>query len=139
MNLARVEYYFSDILSILETRHFSNGSIVTDKLIPVEAFGQDNTAAEKYSNLYIPENLYIIGTVNMDETTFPFSKKVLYRANTIEISNIDLDLPEDSLLEVDAYELDNSFLRSEYLQASDCIGLIMFYLHIKLDIRIEKL
>lgn len=139
MNLARVEYYFSDILSILETRHFSNGSIVTDKLIPVEAFGQDNTAAEKYSNLYIPENLYIIGTVNMDETTFPFSKKVLDRANTIEISNIDLDLPEDSLLEVDAYELDNSFLRSEYLQASDCIGLIMFYLHIKLDIRIEKL
>ena len=99
MNLARVEYYFSDFLSIIETR---------EKL---------------YSNLMIPENLYIIGTVNMDETTFPFSKKVLDRANTIEFSYVDFNLPESiSPNEAEAIEVKNDFLRSKYLKLrTDCI------------------
>lgn len=122
MNLARVEYYLSDILSIIETRHFEENIIRTDTLISVEAFGSDVEASGKYSSLYIPDNLYIVGTVNMDETTFPFSKKVLDRANTIEISHVDLDLITKNLIEVSSYVLDNSFLRSEYLLACDCIG-----------------
>ena len=56
----------------------------------MEQFGVDEDAKEIYGNVYIPENLYIIGTVNMDETTFPFSKKVLDRANTIEFNKVDL-------------------------------------------------
>src|SRR5699024_9545369 len=81
MNLARVEYYFSDILSIMESRKWEDGKVVSSYLLTKETAGFD---------LKLPNNLYIIGTVNMDETTYPFSKKVLDRANTIEFNRIDL-------------------------------------------------
>lgn len=114
MNLARIEYYFSDILSIMETRYFENKTIRTGKLISIETFGKDKVAKETYSELYLPENLYIIGTVNMDETTFPFSKKVLDRANTIEFSYIDLSLSKKVNI-LKPHILDNYFFKSEYL------------------------
>ncbi len=91
MNLARVEYYFSDFLSKMETRKFdNNGKLTTDRLISESDLGNNQETLDKYGNLYLPENLHIIGTVNMDETTHPFSKKVLDRANTIEFNRIDL-------------------------------------------------
>lgn len=114
MNLARVEYYFSDILSIMETRYFENKTIRTDKLIPIETLAKDKVAIESYAELYLPENLYIIGTVNMDETTFPFSKKVLDRANIIEFSYIDLSLTK-KVKTLEPHRLENHFLKSEYL------------------------
>ncbi len=77
MNLARVEYYFCDILSVIETRRIESEKIMTDPLIAAEVFGRDEAAKTTYGNLYLPENLYIVGTVNMDETTFPFSKRYL--------------------------------------------------------------
>jgi len=120
MNLARVEYYFSDFLSIIETRRFEEGIIVSDPLFKKN----DHDAFEKYKQLcelYFPENLYIVGTVNMDETTFPFSKKVLDRANTIEFSYVDLIPGEFSEEELKPLtNIDNSFLKSEYLQLLHC-------------------
>lgn len=79
MNLARVEYYFSDVLSVMESRKRVDGEITSSTLVTVNG-----------EALTLPGNLYIIGTVNMDETTHPFSKKVLDRANTIEFNEIDL-------------------------------------------------
>lgn len=107
MNLARVEYYLSDFLSVIESREKENGHIVTEGIAQYE-YG-------------IPENLYIIGTVNMDETTFPFSKKVLDRANTIEFSHVEL-MPKQRTGETFApQKLPNSFLCTEYLVlATDC-------------------
>ena len=117
MNLARVEYYFSDFLSIIETRDLVEDEIVTDNLVPKICYSGDEDAEKLYSNLMIPENLYIIGTVNMDETTFPFSKKVLDRANTIEFSYVDFNLPESiSTNEAEVIEVKNDFLRSKYLK-----------------------
>ena len=109
MNLARVEYYLSDFLSVIESREKGpDGKITT---APIAQYEKG-----------IPDNLYIIGTVNMDETTFPFSKKVLDRANTIEFSYVDLmpqfDVPTNT---VERLQLPNSFLRTEYLVLSrDC-------------------
>lgn len=101
MNLARVEYYLSDFLSVIESREKENGHIVTEGIAQYEKG--------------IPENLYIIGTVNMDETTFPFSKKVLDRANTIEFSYVDL-MPKQRTGESFApQKLPNSFLCTDYL------------------------
>ncbi|WP_309245292.1 McrB family protein [Clostridium estertheticum] len=80
MNLARVEYYFSDILSTMETRNIKDDEIITQSLLSRAQFGKDERAYDKYGDAYIPQNLYIIGTINMDENTFPFSKKVLDRA-----------------------------------------------------------
>jgi hypothetical protein len=65
MNLSHVERYFSDFLSRMET--------------PDSAFKIDN-----YGTLPFPGNLFITGTVNIDETTYMFSPKVLDRANVIE-------------------------------------------------------
>ena len=121
MNLARVEYYLSDFLSIIETRRFVDGEIVTNTLLAKEKYGVENGAYEKYGDLYLPENLYIVGTVNMDETTFPFSKKVLDRANTIEFSYVDL-MPDFTGYSgsAESLALDNSFLKTEYLKLAAC-------------------
>ncbi len=110
MNLSRVEYYLSDFLSLIETRTNVNGEIKTYKLT------LDKAAEKDYPDLYIPENLYVIGTVNMDETTFPFSKKVLDRANTIEFSYVDL-LPNFSSSAEAVVPLNkgNDFFKSQYL------------------------
>jgi 5-methylcytosine-specific restriction enzyme B len=82
MNLARVEYYFSDLLSIMETKRHEDGVIRSDIILDREETGK----------LMLLDNVYIIGTVNMDETTHPFSKKVLDRANTIEYNDVHLDV-----------------------------------------------
>jgi len=120
MNLARVEYYFSDFLSIMETRERKeNGDIETDALVDPSYF-KSQTAREKYGRVYIPENLYIVGTVNMDETTFPFSKKVLDRANTIEFSFVNLMAKPSAVGQALPQKLDNSFLKTEYLLLRDC-------------------
>lgn len=122
MNLARVEYYLSDVLSVIETRDFVNGKIESDPLVPDTYYGADQLAAERYGTVRLPENLYIIGTVNMDETTFPFSRKVLDRANTIEFSYVDLMPNQDDLpREVpQAMSLNNAFLKTEYLLLGQC-------------------
>lgn len=126
MNLARVEYYFSDFLSKMETRYYDGDKIKTDKIFSKNAFDDRDTtnALSKYGNLYLPDNLYIIGTVNMDETTHPFSKKVLDRANTIEFNQIELTafLEEDYTSYNDEnLELSNEFLKTNYLKLKDML------------------
>ena len=121
MNLARVEYYLSDILSIIETREYVDGKVTTDPLITENYYGADTTARGKYGVVRIPENLYIIGTVNMDETTFPFSRKVLDRANTIEFSTVELLANFDSAQgEAKAIYADNSFMKADYVFFNQC-------------------
>jgi 5-methylcytosine-specific restriction protein B len=72
MNLSHVERYFADFLSVMESK----------EEIPLYAEGTVENGVP--SNLKVPSNLFIIGTVNIDETTNMFSPKVLDRANTIE-------------------------------------------------------
>lgn len=129
MNLARVEYYFSDILSIMETRRCNeDGEIITNVLLSETQIGRDAASISTYGDVYIPQNLYIIGTVNMDETTFPFSKKVLDRANTIEFNKVDLSYLFDDEEDTTKYQNDNdkcrvyhnNFLKSEFLKIKDC-------------------
>lgn len=83
MNLARVEYYLSDVLSAIETRGalqlHSNG-------VPLEG----TTGASVRAEIPLPSNLYIIGTINVDETTNPVSDKVLDRASVIDMSTVDV-------------------------------------------------
>ena len=130
MNLARVEYYFSDILSLMETRRLNeDNEIITNTLLSEEQIGRDSASISTYGDVYIPQNLYIIGTVNMDETTFPFSKKVLDRANAIEFNKVDLSysFEDDDLSsnksniteEIKSYH--NDFLKSEFLKIKDCV------------------
>ena len=87
MNLARVEQYFPEVLSGIEDRRRQpNGGYRTGPLIRQVA----KEADAEWGQVVIPENLAIVGTVNMDESTHPFSRKVLDRAFTIEISDVNL-------------------------------------------------
>ena len=85
-------------------------------------FGKDEKAYDKYGDVYIPQNLYIIGIVNMDETTFPFSKKVLDRANTIEFNTVDLtyNFEQVDIHEFSPKKYHNDFLKSQYIKISEC-------------------
>ncbi len=104
MNLAPVEQYFSDYLSILETREWNGEQYRCDPLLKPIIFrelGADGRQALKQSlglnddssslweyfcqhGITIPPNLLVAGTVNMDETTHGFSRKVIDRAFTID-------------------------------------------------------
>ncbi|WP_394234147.1 McrB family protein [Niallia oryzisoli] len=114
MNLARVEYYFSDILSVMESKKWVEGEIITSTILSKDITGLEH-------NLKIPPNLYIIGTVNMDETTHPFSKKVLDRANTIEFNRVELSNISflNEIEEVAPFPVFNEKLESNYLHLKD--------------------
>ena len=127
MNLAPVEEYFADFLSVIESRkRRADGMIVTDAIVPASVFNDTDYAADfnifmklgleltnpdwkaddvsaldaeelaqafvrqdiveelKRDGLTIPSNVIIIGTVNMDDTTNSFSRKVIDRAMTFE-------------------------------------------------------
>jgi 5-methylcytosine-specific restriction enzyme B len=83
MNLARVEYYFSDVLSAIETGHPLQ---LHSNSVAYEGSGGVSVP----DSIAIPPNLYIVGTINVDETTNPVSDKVLDRAIVLDMSNIDL-------------------------------------------------
>ncbi|SDM29039.1 MrcB family domain-containing protein [Halarsenatibacter silvermanii] len=124
MNLARVEYYFSEFLSKMETRHNHNGHILSAPLFTEEDFEKPEDKTE-YAGLRIPDNLYIVGTVNMDETTHHFSKKVLDRANTIEFSQVELsqlNLTDSENRPAPLERVDNGFLKPDFISMSDCPG-----------------
>lgn len=92
MNLAPVEHYFSDFLSVAETRWRDGATVKTDEL-PIELPKAPTTPADKYKHLEkigLPHNLRVVGTANMDESTHAFSPKVLDRAFTIEFDDPDL-------------------------------------------------
>lgn len=103
MNLAPVEQYFAEYLSVIESRKaHEDGTITTDPLLKpiavqwyydlVQQITRDDRTATQFKKegIAIPQNLFVIGTVNMDETTFSFSRKVLDRAMTIEMNEVDL-------------------------------------------------
>lgn len=86
MNLAHVEYYFADLLSVLESGRDAKGW--TNE--PLRLVDVDEAPGElPPKELRLPPNLYVVGTVNIDETTRAFSPKVLDRAFSLELSEVD--------------------------------------------------
>lgn len=134
MNLAPVEQYFAEFLSVLETRKKVGEHIVSEPLLPKMRFnncklqeyihtegegvvvidGENYNMKDLYqkedrevmeylmkNGLGLPDNLFVIGTVNMDDTTHQFSRKVIDRAFTIEMNGgklSDMFTPESKML-----------------------------------------
>ena len=103
MNLAPVEQYFAEYLSVVESRKRNDeGMVVTDPILKkaneewyfnlTASLTSDEEIRTQFNEkgISLPQNLIVIGTVNMDETTFSFSRKVLDRAMTIEMNEVDL-------------------------------------------------
>jgi 5-methylcytosine-specific restriction endonuclease McrBC GTP-binding regulatory subunit McrB len=85
MNLSHVERYFADFLSTMESGDEIKLYSGSDRFAELDKKGapiQNSKPIPK--EITLPKNLFIIGTVNIDETTYMFSPKVLDRANTIE-------------------------------------------------------
>ncbi|WP_315315741.1 AAA family ATPase [Prevotella pallens] len=103
MNLAPVEQYFAEYLSVIESRKCcEEGTITTDPILEKSLEDWYRVLTSELTNtddvrdrflkdgICIPQNLIVVGTVNMDETTFSFSRKVLDRAMTIEMNEVNL-------------------------------------------------
>ena len=103
MNLAPVEQYFAEYLSVIESRKsHEDGTVTTDPILEKSAedwyrvltseLTNDDNVRNRFleEGICIPQNFIVVGTVNMDETTFSFSRKVLDRAMTIEMNEVDL-------------------------------------------------
>ena len=103
MNLAPVEQYFAEYLSVVESRKCGeDGVVTTDPILKKEdaewyfnltaTLTSDEDTRKRFNKdgICIPQNLIVVGTVNMDETTFSFSRKVLDRAMTIEMNDVNL-------------------------------------------------
>lgn len=103
MNLAPVEQYFAEYLSVVESRKRNEeGMVVTDPILKkaneewyfnlTASLTSEEEIRKQFNEdgISLPQNLIVIGTVNMDETTFSFSRKVLDRAMTIEMNEVDL-------------------------------------------------
>lgn len=161
MNLAPVEQYFAEYLSVLETRKrvivdgkvriqtepllskdkFSNCRL--NERVPKQTTGYTLDGDEydekplyspadakiitylKNNGLHLPDNLFVIGTVNMDDTTHQFSRKVIDRAFTIEMNGGKMDemfLTESrNNLEYRAEPLPLSAFKSEFVRAYEVL------------------
>lgn len=95
MNLSHVERYFSDFLSKMELLDFRSDKKV---FFDIQGYGQ----------LELPKNLFITGTVNIDETTYMFSPKVLDRANVIEFKPEMDDVLKNLLTDTSADEQESA-------------------------------
>ena len=124
MNLAPVEQYFAEYLSVIESRKADEeGNIKTDPILKkskedwyrvlTRELTDDDDLRNRFleDGICIPQNLIVVGTVNMDETTFSFSRKVLDRAMTIEMNEVDL-----------TGGLDNKYEQIGKLGAAELIG-----------------
>lgn len=135
MNLAPVEQYFAEFLSAIESRSMEHGDYETDPIIkPFNDFGEDVCAQMlnhfvgkvdaakavpgsleaklverfKTKGLTLPKNLFVLGTVNMDETTFSFSRKVLDRAMSIVMNDVEYEKFFSGETENDMAEFDEN-------------------------------
>lgn len=102
MNLAPVEQYFAEYLSAIESASDKSGEFLTDPLLP-KTYNADQVMSHdevrfteskawfEAHGLTIPKNLFVVGTVNMDDTTCQFSRKVLDRAMTIMMDQVNFE------------------------------------------------
>ncbi len=112
MNLARVEHYFSDWLACSESRRYRDNGEISQQPVSLHRHASamtslidTNGTAEDIdvpNTLNIPTNLVVTGTVNVDETTFAFSPKVLDRSMVIEFNDVDLDMLREGMGNRDA-------------------------------------
>lgn len=193
MNLAPVEQYFAEYLSVLESRKLINHEITSEPLIKADVFnkkydpchdifielgldkvaksvgtkensklGEDATTESfvrqdivdelKKNGLRLPQNLIVVGTVNMDETTHQFSRKVIDRAMTIEMNIAEGTQPftdffanqEDLTYRKEPLKpLNKDLFLPRYVQASEALSVLKDedrnYLTVNVPLRLSEL
>ena len=143
MNLAPVEQYFAEYLSVIESRKsHEDGTVTTDPILEktdeewyfnlTASLTSDEDIRKQFNEegICIPQNLIVVGTVNMDETTHQFSRKVIDRAMTIEMNIEDTETPFKNFFEGgdDLHYYDNPQPKDLFLpkvvQASEALSIL---------------
>lgn len=153
MNLAPVEQYFAEYLSVLETRTLENNSIISGSLINNDVFNNHEadifaslglnkeertdladelvkiTAIEnelKEFGLRLPQNVVVVGTVNMDDTTHQFSRKVIDRAMTFEMNDLNFNtmFEEDEKLNYVVEPLPAALIIADSVNANHALNIM---------------
>jgi energy-coupling factor transporter ATP-binding protein EcfA2 len=119
MNLAHVEYYFSQFLSALEEENSADRRIHLFSRSTEQRLIQQGRKIDYGPVVIIPENLLFTGTINVDETTQPLSDKVIDRANTLEFFDVDLDKIPDRQPPPDPIPISASTWKSYVVQEPD--------------------
>ncbi|WP_027482362.1 MrcB family domain-containing protein [Deinococcus pimensis] len=114
MNLAHVEHYFAEVLSVMESGRDEQGLTMERLQLDLPWDAEDARLRRQIS---LPPNLYLIGTVNLDETTHAFSPKVLDRAFSLEFTSVDFShyptsLRPSTTSAIDGAQLTRTFTRS---------------------------
>jgi len=117
MNLAPVEQYFAEFLSVLETRKKVGDEIVSGSLVEAKYMKYHGDWG-KNEPLTLPSNLFIIGTVNMDDTTHQFSRKVIDRAMTIEMNGGKLSNMFGHNVELEYLDTSNVWPLSDFIPST---------------------
>jgi hypothetical protein len=111
MNLARVEYYFADLLSILEMPDRS------EWLVDIVSAGWPNDPKNIINGkLRLPGNLWYIGTINNDDSTFMVTDKVYDRAMPIDINE---KIDPFTCREQEAMDINSSYLEQLFKDARE--------------------
>ncbi len=99
MNLAHVEYYFSQFLSAMEEEQEKDRKILLYGKRMQRQLAETSKTQTVPAQLLLPNNLFFTGTINVDETTQSISDKVIDRANTLEFFTVDLGkIPQPTAL-----------------------------------------
>lgn len=119
MNMSHVERYFADFLSAMES---------IDRTITLHPDTEEWNDCDVPATLKLPENLFIIGTVNIDETTYMFSPKVLDRANVIEFrvsqSEMDAYFDKPKVLDMESLRRAGTAMGESFVAKAKQKGLI---------------
>lgn len=109
MNIARVEYYFAEMLSILEMPNPDEWKI---ELVP--SSWEKDPARLKNGNLSIPQNVWYVGTINNDDSTFSVSDKVYDRAFVVNLDSkgVPFEAPETQAKRISYSEVDSLYQRA---------------------------
>ncbi|MBR2404667.1 MAG: hypothetical protein IKA95_03310 [Clostridia bacterium] len=124
-NLSRPEQYLAPILAAMSDKWFDDsGSIVSDFVLSRQSYGNDEAAYTTYGDIYLPDNLYIFAVANNDESSYPVCDRVLDRAFVIELSPHELAISSTDMESMrqcaNPIDVDNEFLKPEYITAIDC-------------------
>jgi 5-methylcytosine-specific restriction endonuclease McrBC GTP-binding regulatory subunit McrB len=119
MNLAKVEQYFSDFLSIIESRTQDKPDGEVLHLHSAGTVRAQDGGGDVPTSFHIPANVYFTGTVNIDESTYMFSSKVLDRANVIEFNDVNLADYEKGVVASDGFVLKEADVRNGLLPGED--------------------
>ena len=112
--LSRSEYYLREFLGAVESREQEQSK----PIVTMAYYGSDEEAKQKYGEIPALDNLYVVGSFNLDETSLPLNQRLLDRVHTLRLDPEDITGSDTGLGE--SLEIHNDFLKTRYFRLDQC-------------------